>query len=423
MDVIQYLRKEKAEALDAMRQLMNTLDEEGRGLTEDERKQVTERKKAIADLEQKIEDERDKERMRQEFKLDGEIVDDHPVREPARAVRAKTIGDALVQTDVMRGVSATFKAGQRREFKVPPVEVDYPTRRVTKAADDPVLESGNTELFGTGGNVGALATALGLETPGFSQYRLTIEDLFTTVPVTVGNGVFYPVVDTRNTANLSNNPISDTEAKPGVTYKFDMVNKVLETRAAWVKVHESFLEDAPGLAAYINADLPFMVRQNVEAYIAGVLYDDATNSGSPDDGSSIVGDNGFDAILASQTAIQEAGGNPDALVITPTDWAFLRASKFDGGSEEYVGGGPFTPTNNPWGLRAVVTPSATAGLPIVVDTAAAKVYRRGGMSVTSTNSDQDDFIHNLITVRAETRLVFGVTYPEWVRVAEIGSPS
>jgi hypothetical protein len=55
----------------------------------------------------------------------------------------------------------------------------------------------------------------------------------------------------------------------------------------------------------------------------------------------------------------------------------------------------------------------------VLDTSAGKVYRRGGVGVTSTNSNQDDFINNLITDRAEVRLVFGLTYPEWVRETDV----
>lgn len=421
------LERERA----AARAIVDEADKEGRPMSDVEMKAAEGHKQAMISLKSKIEAEKVKQDFRNvvdDFnanidKPGGGANDPHPVREPA-SVQVKSMfpGDALIATEQFRGWQAATKAadGKAPQYSTPPVMVPYPTLRQllrTKAAGDPVLESDMTSVFGDGSAV-PYTTFGGLETPGFVQFRLTIEDLLTTVPVTIGNSATYPIVDTRTP--IDDTPQTEGDAKPGGEYKFDMVTVQLQTMAGWVKLSTQFLEDAPGLAAYVNADLPLQVRQNVETYLAGELQSAA--AGNSFDGTGIGGTNGFDAILEAITAIQTAGGDPNGLVVTPADWAALRVLKNTGGDENYIGGGPFTPTDNPWNLRVVITPKATTGSPIVGDFArGAKVYRKGGLSVASTNSDQDDFITNKVTIRAETRLVIGVTYPEFFAVASIGT--
>jgi HK97 family phage major capsid protein len=75
-------------------------------------------------------------------------------------------------------------------------------------------------------------------------------------------------------------------------------------------------------------------------------------------------------------------------------------------------------------LRVIVTPAATAGEPLVGDfSRGAKLYRKGGVSVEATNSDGTDFIKNLVTIRAEVRVLLGKTYPEAFRTAAISGAS
>mgnify|MGYP003417586593 FL=1 len=302
-----------------------------------------------------------------------------------------------MSTDAFKSWSAATKAGGRApQFTTPAVEIPY------KAAGDPVLETGMTDLFGTSGTAG-FSTPFGLETPGFVQRPLTIADLIPSVPITVGNSATYPIVETRTA--ISGTSQTEGSAKAGAEYSFTLVTKELVTKAAWVKASSQFLEDAPGLAAYINSDLPFQVRQVEEAYLAAALYTAATAAVAFSGGTSE-----FDAILDAVTTVQNNGFNPDVLLINPADWAVLLGEKASTAGT-YLGGGPFTATGNPWGLRVVVTKSATVGAPLVGDFArGAKVYRRGGMAVASTNADGTDFQKNIITIRAELRLVIGVTY-------------
>lgn len=420
MDVINYLQTEMNKHLTKARAIADAADAEGRGLSEVERKEAESELAEVAELKSRLSDEQDKARLRDLVdgwdNLQSSVIDPNPVREPAEVARAKTLGDAFINSDGFKMMQAKYKAsGSLPEKSVSPA-VDVPWR--FKAAGDPVLESDSTDIFGTGGNAGSLTTFLGVQPP--LQYRLTIADLLGNIPVTVGNSVTYPVVDTRT--QVSGTPQTEGSAKPGGEYVFGTDTKVLVTLAGWVKVSTQFLEDAPGLAAYINSDLPFQIRQNEEAYLAAALL---AGCGLSANGTGLqTTPNGFDAIQEAISLIAINGGEATGLIISPTDWATLLTTKFEGAATQYdyIGGGPFTPTNNPWGLRVVVTPAATDGLPIVGDfNMAAKVYRRGGLTLASSNSDQDDFVKNLVTIRAEERLVIGITYTYLLATAVIGT--
>jgi Phage capsid family len=416
MDATEYLRNELATEKARVRAILDAADAEGRAISPEEREVYTSAMENMAKIKSRLEDEEDKNKMRtlvDDFdRLHATGSDDpNPVREPAR-VKARSLGEAFVNSDGFKITAAKFKDAGKVRFRTPSIHWEG------KSAGDPVLESDNSDIFGNGSTTsGILRTLMGLETPGFVQPRLTIADLFTSVPVTVGNAVTYPVVKTRT--QISGTPQTEGSNKPGGEYEFDDVTKVLLTLAGWVKVSQQFLEDAPGLAAYINADLPLQIRQNEETYLVSTLESDI--SGNTADGTTLVASpNPFDAILEAIVTVQQNGGEPDGLVIDPFDWATIRATKFESSVFGYVSGGPGN--GNPWNLRVVVSPGATAGAPIVGDfSRGGKIYRKGGLNVDSTNSDGTDFIKNLVTIRAEERLVLGTTYPEFFCVADIGT--
>ena len=110
---------------------------------------------------------------------------------------------------------------------------------------------------------------------------------------------------------------------------------------------------------------------------------------------------------------------PDAVVIHPTDWQTIRLGKDT--ANQYYGGGPFTgaygnsgPSNvsELWGLKTVVTTAIAQGTALVGGfQECGQVFRRQGITLEMTNSNVDDFVNNLITLRAEERLALAVYRP------------
>jgi HK97 family phage major capsid protein len=400
MDVKEYLKRDITRALDTAREITVAAEAEGRDLTEDESTTVSESVDLAKSKKAELKSMEDAEELRKQVSdLQESILGPDPVVVPSNP---KTMGDAFVKSEAYARIKSRGTNGQ------------WTSGAVQFKVAGEVLES-------TGQNSDAvLGTQLSeVQDPGFRQFPLTVADLLGTVQVTQGNSVTYPVVTGRTPQ--ASGTISEGAPKPAADFTFDSVTETLEKIAAFIKVSEEMLEDAPAIAQYINNQLPLMVRQSEEAYLAAALYADADGSV---DGSGVDGDNGFDAVLEAITVIRTAGFEPDGLLITPLDWARLVASKPAAGDGHYFGGGPFGATNNPWGLRVVVTPSATAGLPLVgAFKAGATVYRKGGVSLEATNSNEDDFRNNLVAIRAEERMVEGTTYPEAFCTADIVSGS
>jgi hypothetical protein len=65
-----------------------------------------------------------------------------------------------------------------------------------------------------------------------------------------------------------------------------------------------------------------------------------------------------------------------------------------------------------WGqLQIVVSAAMAAGTALVVAGRAGAVYRRGTLRIDISDSNEDDFIRNLLTVRVEERVAFATYKP------------
>jgi HK97 family phage major capsid protein len=110
---------------------------------------------------------------------------------------------------------------------------------------------------------------------------------------------------------------------------------------------------------------------------------------------------------------------PDAIVIHPTDWQTIRLGKDSQG--QYYAGGPFTgaygnpgPSNlaNLWGVKTIITTAIAQGSALVGGfQECAQIFRRNGIVLDMTNSNNDDFEKDLITLKAEERLALAVYRP------------
>ena len=110
---------------------------------------------------------------------------------------------------------------------------------------------------------------------------------------------------------------------------------------------------------------------------------------------------------------------PDAIVINPTDWQTIRLGKDAQG--QYYAGGPFTgaygqpgPANvsNLWGYKTVITTAMAQGTALVGSfQECAQVFNRRGIVLDMTNSNNNDFETDLITLKATTRLALACYRP------------
>lgn len=232
--------------------------------------------------------------------------------------------------------------------------------------------------------------------------------------------------------------VAEGAAKPQISFgkptsRIDAVKKI----AGWIRLTDEFLEDLPFLKSEIDTRLMYMLQMFEERQL---LNGDGTGQNllgirnrsgiQTEQGASEADD--VEALFRAMTKITTATDlTPSGLMINPMDYQRFRLSK--DGNGQYMGGGYFqgqygngTVMDQPnlWGLPTVVTPAIERGKALVgAFSLAATVYRKGGVRVEATNSHEDDFTNNLVTIRAEERIALACRYPAGIVEVTFAAPA
>ena len=192
----------------------------------------------------------------------------------------------------------------------------------------------------------------------------------------------------------------------------------LKKIACHIKESEEYINDYPFLASAINGRLLYelgLVEQST--LVTDLLATSGIGTGSITAAATYL--DVAEAILQAAMDVQAASGfAADAIALNPADWFKLRTVKASG-TGEYFGGGFFGAQNVPnlWGIPVCVT-SAVAANKFVVGAfkTCGSVVANGGVRVEAVNTNEDDFVKNLMTIRAEERLALAVRRPAGFKV-------
>ena len=192
----------------------------------------------------------------------------------------------------------------------------------------------------------------------------------------------------------------------------------LKKIACHIKESEEYINDYPFLASAINGRLLYelgLVEQNT--LVTDLLATSGIGTGSITAAATYL--DVAEAILQAAMDVQSASGfAADAIALNPADWFKLRTVKASG-TGEYFGGGFFGAQNVPnlWGIPVCVTPAVAANKFVVgAFKTCGSVVTHGGVSVEAVNTNEDDFVKNLMTIRAEERLALAVRRPAGFKV-------
>jgi len=241
--------------------------------------------------------------------------------------------------------------------------------------------------------------------------NLGVRDLFGAEAISGNALTYYVLGDAEGTIDGT----SEAAAKDRIHIPYTAKTAALAKIAAYLKETDELLSDAAFLESAIRGRGVYEFQKAVEAYLVSTL---AATSGVQVKGSSIT----FDNILAAKQEIMaDTGYAADAMIINPADWATLLQAKDS--NLQYLLGGPAYGSygngaynGNPriWGLNVVESAAVTEGTCIVgaFKACASVVTKAGeGQRIEVSNSDQDDFIKNMVTVRIEERLVLAARVP------------
>ena len=186
----------------------------------------------------------------------------------------------------------------------------------------------------------------------------------------------------------------------------------LKKIACHIKESDEYISDYPFLASAINGRLLYelgLIEQNT--LVTDLLATSGIQTGTIAANATVT--DVADAILQAAMDVQQGSGfAADAVVINPADFYTLRVGK--DGDDRYYGGGYFGEQAIPnlWGIPVCVSTAVAAGTIIVgAFKTCGSVVQNGGTSVEAVNTNEDDFVKNLMTIRAEERLALAVRRP------------
>ena len=376
-------------------------------------------KDALAALKERIEAD-DAEAIAHGEKLQQEIEtkETEIAQAEKKAALLQTIGTKEKDGDPM---SNTTQAKSLGEAFVEHLKSNPAGARFDIVAPEYVKTYSDVQKTPATSGVSAFATTYDRNVVEAARTPLVIRDLFGAETIS-GSTLVYLVEGAIEGAPAATN---EGAAKPQVHFADPTPKTVsLAKIACHIKESDEYINDYAFLASAINGRLLYHLGLVEQSTLVSTLIG---TSGIQSDTASLTSQSTAaeiaDVILQEAMDVQQQSGfAADAIVINPADWYTLRVAKDD--ESRYYGGGFFGPQNIPnlWGIPVCVSTATEQGTIIVgAFKACASVVTNGGVRVESTNSDQDDFIKNLMTIRAEERMALAVRCPAGFSKIVIGA--
>ena len=330
------------------------------------------------------------EALQAEIKADEEkagllkMIGSKNAEDPADKKPARTLGDHFVETVKAANVGKRFDV-TAPAFKAATDTQTSPSGAVGFATtyDRRVVEGARTPLV--------IRDLFGAEQISGSTLVYLVEGAIQGAPAVTAEGAEKPQVHfadpTQKTVSLA---------------------KV----ACHIKESDEYITDYPFLASAVNGRLLYelgLVEQN--KLVTDLLATSGIQTGTY--AATGTATDIADAILQAAMDVQaQTGFNADAIAMNPADWYILRVGK--DGDDRYYGGGYFGDQAIPniWGIPVCVSSAITSGTVVVgAFKTCGSVVTHGGVSVEAVNTNEDDFVKNLMTIRAEERMALAVRRP------------
>ncbi|OAZ41179.1 hypothetical protein A9Z40_03105 [Microbacterium arborescens] len=394
-----------------MRAIVDGAKASGRELTDDEMTDLEAKATEADTLKGKIDRSEKSAALMQ--RIGGTKAAAEPAQDSPEGEGAKSLGEHFVKS--LSGAKRSLK--EPGTFHAPEF----------KAATDTQAVGGHEGAYGP------LVTDIDRSFVLPKRERLHAEDLLGDGTVS-GTAITYPVYGALEGGT---DEVAEGGQKPQMhvgdpEWKTDSLSEV----AGWFKMTDDMAEDLPYVVSEINSTALYDLAQRSEQ---AILSGDGR-------GTNLLGlrnrpgvqvhaqglDTVADAIFKGMQRVTTATGfQADGIMIHPLDYEGLRLGK--DANDQYYGGGYFSGQYGAnglvlqqpiWGLRTIVSLAAPQGEPLVgAYRAAAKVFRKGGVRVESTNSHEDDFTNDKITVRVRRRLGLQVKYPSAFVKVQLKAPA
>jgi len=254
---------------------------------------------------------------------------------------------------------------------------------------------------------------------------LTLEDIFPSIPTTSN------AIEFTKEASFTNSAAEAAEAaeKGESALTWSLVNMPVSTVAHWIKISRQLAMDNTALAAYVNQRMIYGVNRRVETQLGAGNGTAPNISGILDTGNFTA--HGYAAAALGTLKkvnlvtkiigdLWAVGAVPDAILLNPADWATIQVdildSSVNGVRVDYSNG--MMPLLN--GIPVIQSNGITADN-IVVGSfrQAGTIHNREGVVIEMSDSDDDNFTKNLVTIRAERRLALTIERPSYIIAGDL----
>ena len=251
------------------------------------------------------------------------------------------------------------------------------------------------------------------EIVGMPRRQMTIRNLLSQGR-TGSNAIEYARQTVRT--NLAR-PVTEGAQKPESTYTWDQESTLVRTIAHFVHVSRQAMEDAAQLQTEIDTELRYGLMlaeemqllkgdgtgQNLEGLVtAATAYSAAF---------AVTGETMIDTLRLALLQASLAEYPADGIVLHPVNWAQVELTK--DGEFRYIFANVMQLAGPQlWGRPVVETQSMDEDEFLVgAFRAAATIYDRMDPEVLASSEDRDNFVKNMITIRAEERLALAIKRP------------
>lgn len=271
------------------------------------------------------------------------------------------------------------------------------------------------------GSVGALVEPDRVGPVPLPQRRMTIRALLGQ-GTTSSNSVEY---DKEKGFTNNADTVAEGVAKPQSELQYEDATAKVVTIAHWMRASVQILDDAPALQSIIDNRLRYGLAFKEEVKLLNGpggadlegLVTAATAYAAP---SGLTAAQQIDTVRLAMLQVALAEYPANGVVMNPIDWAVIEMLKDTDG--DYLIGQPqgMTPPTL-WGLPVVPTQAMTEDKFLVgAFDLAAQIFDRQNDTVEVSTEDQDNFIKNKVTIRAEERLALAIYRPEALVYGDFG---
>lgn len=247
---------------------------------------------------------------------------------------------------------------------------------------------------------------------GLPRQEFHVRDLLTQGRTSSNLVEYLKMTSRTNSAAM----VAEGAQKPESDLAYEKADAPVRTLAHWIAVSRQAMDDAAQLQTEIDSELRYGLDLVEDAQIlkgdgtgenlSGLITNATAYSGARE--ANITNPTIIDKLRVAMLEASLALYPADGIVLHPADWMVIETTK--DADNRYIFANPLAMAGPVlWGRRVVPTLSMTEDKFLVgAFRTAATVYDRMDTEVLISSEDRDNFVKNMLTVRAERRLALAV---------------